>query len=167
MRYLQCSPFLDQKLKLRNMAVLNAEDKRRNNILHTSFCFGLLIITGVMYYLVSKGAEVNYIYNSLFFTIGAVMVLINILLSSKVYSTNINKASERTFDSYDDASANFRAANIVRWALINGASLVSLILAFLENNLLGFVPTLIGLLFLYASKMNEEHFKNYRVREGF
>ena len=164
MLYPLSSQFLDLKIKEKNMAVLNAADRKSNNILYMAMCFGLLSITAAMYYLVSSGGEINYIYKSLFFSISAVFLLISILLSSKVYSTNINKARERTFDSYEDASANFRAVNVVRWAMVYGASIIALVLAFLESNLLGFVLPVIGLLFLYVSKINEEHFKNYKIK---
>ena len=145
------------------MEGLTSADRKSNATLHSALCFGLIAMIGVMYYLIVSGSgEIKYDYKSTFFIISAVAVLICILLSSKVYTTNINKAKEKIFDSYQDASANFRAANLARWSFVMGASLISVNLAFMEQNVLGLIPSIIGLLFLYASKMDESHFRLYK-----
>ena len=145
------------------MQRLTEEDRKSNNILHMALCAGLLMMSGVIYYLISSGGVgINNSTNSTFFIIGSVVVLFGLLVSSKMYAANIKHASSKTFDSYEDASANFRSANVLRWALIEGPSLVAVVLAFLEGNLFLFFPAMVGVLFLFLSKMNEEHFGNYR-----
>lgn len=145
------------------MGKLTAEDKRSNTVLHSALCFGLVAIAAVMYYLVSTGSsEMKYDPKSMFFIIGSVGVLLSLLISSKVYTTNINNAQNREFESYEAASANFRAANIARWSLVQGACMIALVLAFLDYNVLLFFPPVIGIVYLLVSKLNEEHFEGYR-----
>lgn len=145
------------------MGKLTAEDKKSNTVLHGALCFGLIAVSAVMYYLVSgNGTEIKYDATSMFFIIGAVAVLLSLLLSSKTYTTNINNARNRQFENYEAASANFRAANVARWSMVQGASMICLVLAFLDSNVLGFFPTIIGIIYLLVSKLNEEHFAGYR-----
>ena len=144
------------------MAKITQEDKRTLGILHLALSGGVLIILVVIYYLISSGSgEIVNSYSTMYFRISAVLVLLGMLASTKIYQTNINHASSKSFDSYEHAFTSFRAVNIVRWAFIEGPTLIAIILGFLDKNIFGLVLGLVGLLFLYVAKPNEEHFAYY------
>ena len=145
------------------MAKINEGDKKNIKTLHLSMCFGILMITLVIYYLISTNpSETIYSFNTMFFRISAVILLLCLLAGSKLYQININHASNKKFDSYEAAHSNFRATNILRWAFLECGTVMSIILAYLDNNLLGLILGAIGLLFLYISKPNVEHFNYYK-----
>lgn len=144
------------------MGRLTAEDRKSNNTLHMALTVGLMLITMVFYCLVNSTGNQVYETKTIFFILASVLSLICLMLSAKVYTTNIKAAASKQWKSYEEASANFRAANVARWSLIEGIGLMSVVLAYLEKNVLIFIPVLVSVLFLFVSKMNEEHFNNYK-----
>jgi len=144
------------------MATLKEEDYKNLTILHRAMIAGSIMFFCIIIYLIQSGGRFNHNVDSIFFIIPAIAIPISILFGSKVYSTNINNATTRTFESYEDAVMNFRATNIIKWALVEGMTLVSIVFGFIDANPYIFAATLIGIFFLITSSVKREHFRNYK-----
>jgi len=144
-----------------NNNLIKGEDLKASNILHLSLLAGLLMMTSITYYMLQSGSSMIYDYKSKFFIISAVLIFIGIFIGNKVYSTNVNAAEKKDFGSYGDAFRYFKIANIMKWAFIEAATLISIVLAFIDRNPMIYLPVVIGIFYLFSSKMKPEHFKNY------
>jgi len=144
------------------MSKLKPEDLRSLKIFHTAMSFAPIFIMGIFLYMLQSDGDLKYSTGSVYFFIASFAVMLGILIGLKVYTTNINNASSRKFDSYDDAHLNFRTTNVLRWAIIEGNTLMSLTLGFIDKNMMVFIPAALGIVAILVSKLKEEHFDNYK-----
>jgi len=144
---------------------MKEKDLKSLKMLHTVITLGSVALFVAMAYFIQSRGEYNHNTISLFFIFGAIMVPIGLLTGSKIYGVNIKNALNRTFDSYDEAFQNFKVSNLIRWVTMVGPINVGLVLAFLDQNPYLLAPSVIGIFYVFISKVNDKDFKNYTYQK--
>lgn len=140
------------------MAAINQpNDFKQIQILHGALMAGAMlmsiVIGGLLY---SEGASADYAgLGSGFLLIAAVIMVLEISVSNVIWNnrqSNIpvtNVATEKW--------AHYRSSSILRWALLEGGIILSVVLTYMEKNLAGFIITAIGLAFLYLARPSRDY----------
>jgi len=138
-----------------------SKDMRELNILHRALAVGASLIIGVFYYLI--GDDLRLDATSTFFYLGFGAIIFGVIFSEWFYKFSIKQNSEKDYADYDSALWDYRAANIRRWALIEGPILISTVLMFIDSNMYLLFAAIVGLFFLLYSKLKDADFEqNYK-----
>lgn len=143
------------------------EDMKQLRTLHTALKTGLFMIIGVLFYLKIEHIQFGNYEVDMFFGIGLIMFIFFAYMSNYMYQSKIQKHSLIHYENEHSAIADFRSANIFKWALLEGASLFCAVLGYLNSNIMLFIIALIAAILLLTNGLNESEFQqNYKIRSN-
>lgn len=134
-----------------------ASEFQQLQILHGALMAGATLVSIMLgFLLVRDGALADYSkFTSGFLPIAAAIMFMEIAISFTIWNrrqSNIpvtNVASEKWL--------HYRSSCILRWALLEGGILISVILTFLERNPAGFCIPAVGLVFLFLARPSRDY----------
>jgi len=118
---------------------------------------GAILISCMLGFLLKRdGAVADYTgFTSGYLPIAAGILFMEIIISFVLW--NKRQSEELTTKTTSEKWMHYRSACILRWALIEGGILISVVLTFLQQNLAGFVLVAIGLAFMFLARPNRDY----------
>lgn len=147
-----------------NMSRITETNKKPLLSLHRNAVGGPMILAAIFFYFMQKNGGMIYDYKSKSVIIASVIVLLGILAANKFYNSNINNALSREFESYEKAIANFSISYLLRLVFVLIPTMIAIAMAASYSNPLIFIPALVGITYLFSSKLEERHFDNYTFK---
>ena len=126
-------------------------------IMHLALVGGVVILSAVIGLLLSnKGAAADYsgIFQGFLLAASGILAL-QLVVSYLVW--NKRQSGIPASAGSTEKMAHYQTSCILRWALIESGTLISVILTFLEQNLAGLAIAAVGLAFLFLAKPNKDY----------
>ena len=141
------------------------ENMKPLRTIYLALTSGVAMIFAIMVFLIKD--EMHSDGKSFYFIVACCVVLSAIFISDKLFKAGLSKAAQNVSWKELDAFEDYRTKKIMQWTLIEGSTLVSLILMFLDKNFLIAAPAFAGLVMLIFSHAREEEFNDhYHISES-
>lgn len=123
------------------------EHLKRLNIVFFALFFGQVMI---MFVLQTLSTNSRFIQRPIIFGIGAGLMILQVFLSTYLFKKRLSEIDED--DTIEQKLEDYRAACIIRWALLEGAVIVNAILFFLFENQINLLVSVVGLGIFFLSR---------------
>ncbi|MBX2846670.1 MAG: hypothetical protein KTR13_10705 [Saprospiraceae bacterium] len=129
---------------------------RSLSVIHAALCMGVIIFLSVIYFgLKPEKLEPT---NTIFLILGGMLVLTGISASLIFYRSLLSKLNEA--DSIGAKFTTYRSASIIRYALLEGPTLVNSVFFLLTGNPIHLYIALAGVAILFLSRPTLQQFVN-------
>ncbi len=140
----------------------NLQNPKTNNfqqlqVLHGALMAGAVLMSIVLGFLLTQDAAVAD-FSGLtkgLLAIALVLMSLEIVVSNFIWRSR--QATIPTAGLPSEKWLHYRTACILRWALLEGGILISVVLTFLERNTAGFCITAVGLAFLFLARPSRDY----------
>ncbi|MBI1225146.1 MAG: hypothetical protein GC192_07885 [Bacteroidetes bacterium] len=142
----------------------SSNDFQQLQVLHGAMMMGAVLIAVFLgFMMTSDGAVADFAG-----LMKGFLLIAMVLMAAEISASNlIWRSRQAKIPATNDPAVkwmHYRTSCIIRWALLEGGVLISVVLTFLEQNLAGFCIAAVGLVFLLMAKPSRDYVADqYRI----